>query len=287
MPDVSVCIPAYCAPGFLATTVRSVLRQDFEDFELVVTDDSPDSSVEDVVRELDDPRIRYSRNERRLGSPANWVAAIERSSAPLVKLLHHDDCFTSDDSLCRFVRLLDDPDVDLGFSASLVVDAEGSPVRTHQPLERIAALRRDPRTLLRGNWIGAPSATIYRRSSTARIDLGLRWLVDIDLYLSILSTNPRFAYEPDPLVATTSGAMHQVTTEIESNPVEGLREWFLLVEKWEPGAWSDLGLLRHLARLQWEAGTPAGIGLSGRASLLYALARAAGAVDAVSRAIRR
>src|SRR5437763_8320242 len=106
MPEVSVCIPAYRQPEFLYRAVQSVLMQDFDDFEIVITDDSPDSDVMDVVKAIRDSRIRYSRNSTRLGSPANWVAALTCSSGRLIKFMHHDDCFARPDSLGRFVRML-------------------------------------------------------------------------------------------------------------------------------------------------------------------------------------
>lgn len=282
MAEISVCIPAYEAPEYLGAAVESVLSQDFEDFELVVTDDSESDAVAELLAGVDDPRLLYVRNGRRLGSPANWVAAVERSTAPLVKLLHHDDRLIRPDSLRRFVRLLDDPRVDLGFSASLVVDEAQRPLREHRPLDEIEALRGNPRRLLLGNWIGAPSATIYRRSSSATIDSGLRWVVDIDLYLSVLVANPRFAYDREALVSTTFGAAHQVTNEVEGDANAALHEWFTVAAKWAPPALQRRELLRHLAALQRRYGARdwrdyRRLGLHGRAARLFVAARLTGA----------
>jgi glycosyltransferase involved in cell wall biosynthesis len=53
MPRVSVIIPAYNSGRFMADALDSVLRQSYEDWEIVVADSSTDdtrSVVEDRIR---------------------------------------------------------------------------------------------------------------------------------------------------------------------------------------------------------------------------------------------
>lgn len=280
MPEVSVCIPAYRQPEFLYRAVQSVLMQDFDDFEIVITDDSPDSDVMDVVKAIRDSRIRYSRNSTRLGSPANWVAALTCSSGRLIKFMHHDDCFARPDSLGRFVRMLDDPRVDFGFSASQVVDLDQRQLWVHKPAERIDEMRMNPYVLLLGNWIGAPSATIYRRTAPARIDTRLKWVVDIDFYLTMLVRNKQFAYDDNALVATTLGAPHQVTRDVQRDPRVALAEWFILAAKWANLTWRRSELLDYLGDLQLQYDFRdwrdyRALGLRGRAARLFVLAHLA------------
>jgi glycosyltransferase involved in cell wall biosynthesis len=45
-PVVSVCIPAYRNAEALERAFKSLQRQQFKDFEVVITDDSPDDVVE-------------------------------------------------------------------------------------------------------------------------------------------------------------------------------------------------------------------------------------------------
>jgi abequosyltransferase len=70
---LSVCIPAYNRPQEISLLLDSILNQDYEDFEVIVSDDNSPKAAEiaRVVREhaRKHParRIRYSRNERNLG----------------------------------------------------------------------------------------------------------------------------------------------------------------------------------------------------------------------------
>ena len=167
----------------------SVREQDFADYEVVVTDNSPDRTVADLVQGyLCDPRWRYYHNDTQLGSPENWNEAVLRSSAPLVKILHHDDYFSGPASLRRFVALMEaNPYSYLGFSATAVRDVATGSARRHCPsrrqVERFAVA---PTLLFAGNLVGAPSATIYRRSVGLDYDKRLKWLADVDFYISVL-----------------------------------------------------------------------------------------------------
>lgn len=86
-PAVSLCIPAFRRPDSLRTAIESVLAQSFHDFEVLVGDDSGD--LESAL--VPDPRIRYFRNESRLGMARNWNALLDRAEGRLIGLLMDDD----------------------------------------------------------------------------------------------------------------------------------------------------------------------------------------------------
>ena len=114
IPRVSICIPTYRQVDYLQETLRSVQVQDFEDYELIISDDSPDDTVQQLVASFGfDDRLRYYRNPVALGSPENWNAAVRYAQGDYIKIMHHDDRFTDPKALSAFVRLLDEqPDAD-------------------------------------------------------------------------------------------------------------------------------------------------------------------------------
>lgn len=233
-PRVSICIPAYRQVDYLREALRSVKEQSFEDYELIVSDDTPDDTVQQVVESFGfDNRLRYYRNPVSLGSPENWNAAVRQARGIYIKLLHHDDRLAQAASLGSFVRMLDEhPEADFAFSASLVESATTNKARIHRPTEdQLAAIASAPGELFSGNAIGAPSATIYRNGLGIEYDARMKWLVDVDFYVRVLTQNPRFVYTPDALVATTSDANHQITTTCLNNAELELREHMLLYRK--------------------------------------------------------
>lgn len=54
---VTVAIPVYNAERTVADSIRSVLSQSFQDFELIITDDGSTDGTMDIVRAFDDPRL--------------------------------------------------------------------------------------------------------------------------------------------------------------------------------------------------------------------------------------
>lgn len=251
-PRVSICIPAYRQIEFLKKAFDSLLVQTYRDYEVVVTDDSPDESVEQLIGLYKGAcRLRYHRNASRLGSPANWNAAVSLANGQYIKILHHDDWFADGDSLGHFVQMLDSrPDADFAFSATEIYSQSGHLVRTHCATEAQRATLYDcPETLIMTNFIGAPSATIYRKAASPAYDERLKWLVDVDFYIRVLRTNPNHVFSPVALVCTPTGVAHQVTEECYANPrVELVEQALVLAKHYEKAAqlpdlvsfWRDL-----------------------------------------------
>jgi len=62
-PTVSVITPAYNIEKIVGRAVKSVLRQSFTNFELIVIDDASTDATGQVVESFDDDRIHYIRRE--------------------------------------------------------------------------------------------------------------------------------------------------------------------------------------------------------------------------------
>lgn len=90
---ISVCIPTYNKYDTIEYTISSVLNQLYEDFELIIIDDSNNNYTEEVVRKISqsDNRVKYFKNQERLGLVKNWNECIKRANFDYVYILHHDD----------------------------------------------------------------------------------------------------------------------------------------------------------------------------------------------------
>ena len=58
-PSISILLPVYNAENTVADTIESILRQSFEDYELLIIDDGSTDMTSQVVRSYTDVRIRY------------------------------------------------------------------------------------------------------------------------------------------------------------------------------------------------------------------------------------
>jgi len=124
-PVVSVCIPTFNRRGYLTEAMESVLAQSFGDFELVISDNASTDDTAEAVLSFGDPRIRYFRNDRNIGAPANWLNAVANALGRYCAIIGDDDRWAPT-LLEQLVPPLDDnPDVDVAFSDHWLIDADG------------------------------------------------------------------------------------------------------------------------------------------------------------------
>lgn len=202
MPKVSICVPAYGNPEGIRRLLASIKEQDFTDYEVVLTDDSPDDSVKAAALSAGMEGLHYHKNETRLGATGNWNEAVRRAKGEYIKMMHHDDWFSRPDSLGCFVKLLDDaPKAALAFCGSWQVTLGQPADRFARCIsdENEALIREDWRNLFLGNYIGAPSATIYRKNDQ-EYEPKLTWVMDMEYYMRLLEKQPEIVCTKDPLV---------------------------------------------------------------------------------------
>lgn len=90
-PFFSVVLPTLNRAGYLAWAIRSVLNQTFEDFELVVSDNSSTDDTETVVKSFSDKRMRYVKTEKTLPMYDSWEFALGEAKGEYVTFLGDDD----------------------------------------------------------------------------------------------------------------------------------------------------------------------------------------------------
>lgn len=122
-PTVSVCMPMARTARAVEASVRSVLAQDFGDFELLIGDETGAAAA--LVAEIGDSRVRYRHNPERLGFSQNHVALLDRARGRYLAVLHDDDRWEPA-FLSRLVDVLEgDPEVGLACCA-VVLDRGGA-----------------------------------------------------------------------------------------------------------------------------------------------------------------
>jgi len=88
----SVLLPTRDRLELLRYAVESVLRQDYRDWEVIVSDNCSRQDVAAYVRSLNDPRVKYSRTDSLLPVTENWNRALQRGNGDYVVMLGDDDC---------------------------------------------------------------------------------------------------------------------------------------------------------------------------------------------------
>lgn len=91
MPKVTVLMPVYNVGAYVEKAIRSILRQTYKDFVLLIMDDcSSDDTAARILR-FRDPRIRYEQNEHNLGLADNLNRGLSLIDTEYVARFDGDD----------------------------------------------------------------------------------------------------------------------------------------------------------------------------------------------------
>lgn len=107
MPLVSFCVSTYKRGNILTETLTSIQRQTFGDFEVIISDNDPESSGKPFVDVLNDSRFIYSPNGKDLGMKASFNKSLTLSTGKYIVMIADDDPVYSD-MLETLVKLLED-----------------------------------------------------------------------------------------------------------------------------------------------------------------------------------
>lgn len=154
---VSVIIPAYNCEKYIGLAIESALAQDVPMEILVINDCAKDGTEQAIQSYLNDPRIRYIRNEKNLGVAKTRNRGVRLAQGRYVAFLDSDDWWEPG-KLKKQLEVLEREQVVLCCTARELVNPDGSSMGKIIPVsEQI-----DYRRLLRHNCINCSSVLMLR-----------------------------------------------------------------------------------------------------------------------------
>ena len=214
-PIISVCIPSYEAKGkgvsFLKKNIEGILKQTYQNFEIIISDHSITDEIEKYVKTLLHPKIKYIRYKEHIGKPAwNTNNAIHHSSGEFIKLMNQDDYIESSDFLEKAVKLLNDG------KKWVLSNFKHLNYDTNQFYQYMTpAIREDGKHLLEGkNSIGCPSVGLIPKNEL--IDTNVTYMIDCELWyrMFIKYGEPGIVGEDYPVVI--GAGSHQLTAQLKA-----------------------------------------------------------------------
>ncbi|MDZ8117748.1 glycosyltransferase family 2 protein [Pontiella agarivorans] len=150
----------------LRHTVECALRQDYPEFEVVVSDNCSPVSVHEALKGIDDPRLRICTNGENTGFAGNLNRCVEHCAHDIIKPLCDDDLLHPG-FLSATVPLIDDETMVVAGVEKFLVGNDPEGLKKSLP-ETLPTVRRDAGYgtdiwKLPFSASSIPSATIYSR----------------------------------------------------------------------------------------------------------------------------
>lgn len=193
-PLVSVCIPAYNNADYIKETIECVLNQTYKNIELIVVDDQSKDNTVDVVRSIQDDRLKLYINEKNLGMSGNWNRCMELCTGEYIKLICADDLI-HETLIAREVEAMEaHPEVLLVESDTQFVDKNGKAKGFYKRYRKSGVV--DGKEISKAcvhtrDQFGAPLANLVRRSAyemSGGFDSTFVYIVDYDFFMTIAKT---------------------------------------------------------------------------------------------------
>ncbi|SFO58439.1 Glycosyltransferase involved in cell wall bisynthesis [Chitinophaga sp. YR627] len=114
-PSLSIITTVYNGLPYLKECIESVLKQDFQDWELLISDDCSKDGSRDYLDSLNDSRIKLYKQEKNLGIFDNLNFLFSKAGADVSLILCQDDYLVDNSSLDRVVAYWKNARKEVGF----------------------------------------------------------------------------------------------------------------------------------------------------------------------------
>nr|WP_198288365.1 glycosyltransferase [Chamaesiphon minutus] len=200
---ISVGMPVYNEAENIARTIESILAQNYENFELIISDNySTDGTIEICQHyERLDPRINLIRNSENIGAVGNAKQLVQRAIGEYFVWISGHDLWHPQ-FLSKSLEIFEgDRDVVLCYPRSIWIDRDEKDLGTigrgidTRGLDLMSRFQ----MVLWGMGYGCPIYGLIRSSALKQTTLGTKTIGPDNIFLNELSLLGTFAYIDEPL----------------------------------------------------------------------------------------
>jgi len=197
-----VIIPTYNRAHLIGRSIKSVLKQSYKDFEIIVVDDASTDNTKEVVMSFDDPRIQYISYEENKGASVARNMGIEIAKGKYIAFQDSDDEWMPE-KLGKQMKVFENAsmEVEIIHTDMLRIDENGEETYWYSP-NIISDELIDPNTLNYQVYGLGLGTAIIKKSCFDKAGLFNEYLprfIDLEFFIR-LSRQCRFAHIEEPLV---------------------------------------------------------------------------------------
>jgi glycosyltransferase involved in cell wall biosynthesis len=227
MSTTSVVIPSYENAILAESAILSCLMQQRVNIEIIVTDDSRSTVIEELVARISDKRIRYVRHENDGVPVKNWNFGLSLCTGQYVVLLHHDEYFTHELALAQGIDQLSTSNSTYIFGHEVHQSGDQKKIRSRWGAFLVRIF---PSSLYFSNFVGSPSNVLFqRRMMTHTFRTDLKWLVDLEWIFVNFAKSPLIFSKQIDIISLADQGM-SITKSLDVSSIEKHEVSILLQE---------------------------------------------------------
>ncbi|WP_415902812.1 glycosyltransferase family 2 protein [Neptuniibacter sp. QD29_5] len=184
MALVSIITPVYNSSDFILDSIKSVVNQTVEDWELILVDDCSSDSTAQIIKNyaLTDSRVKFFQLEKNSGAAVARNFAINEARGRYIAFLDSDDLW-HEEKLSKQLSFMQDNQVAFTYSSYQQIDEEGNSLSEISVPSKVGY-----KQLLKTNVIGCLTV-IYDTEMIGKHEMPLiRKRQDFGLWLKLLKT---------------------------------------------------------------------------------------------------
>jgi len=113
-PEISIIVPVYNYAKYVEEAIRSILSQDYQDFELILVDDGSNDDSPSILERFKSPTVRILRQSNQ-GTGAARNLGIKNSRGRFFSFLDADDVWLKNKLTLQMTAFEEEPQLDLVF----------------------------------------------------------------------------------------------------------------------------------------------------------------------------
>ena len=177
MSEISIAIPAHDrgenGPKWMRELLDSLKQQTFQDFDVVVSDQSKNDNIMDVCKEYD---FDFTYVKYQGSVPCeNINVALTECTGRIIKIMFSDDVLVTDTALEKIHDEYEDPECKWLFTGFCALNKDGC-------YENAKQARWAEKTLEGNNHLSSPSVVSVLNECKEEFDVNLKLLLDVDFY---------------------------------------------------------------------------------------------------------
>jgi glycosyltransferase involved in cell wall biosynthesis len=195
MPLISIIVPVYNGEKTIRETIQSISNQSFIDWELIVINDGSTDSTEEVVKEIDDERLRIF-SYTNAGVAASRNRGLSHANGEFVSFIDADDIWTKNKLESQLKSIRDSDDAAVAYSWTDYIDENGTIVKSGRRATNVGDVYSK---LLIYNFLENGSNPLIRRAALTNVggfDESLNAAQDWDMWLR-LAAHYNFVVVPE------------------------------------------------------------------------------------------